>query len=399
MKREIVLYLFFLSIFVTGCSSDKQSYEDLPCIDVSKDYPEKEINLTDIADVTYLHLNTANDDYLYRGNINYVTQNTIVVIDQSSHSLLFFSRDGNPKSHFNRKGQGPEEYLGVESILYDEAKDDVYVLPGYFSVSRYINVYSSSGKYKRKLTLPQPNMDNQMCFFDDLSILVYDNSKLWRNIGKKYREDKTAFMEQVDSTFFLISKTDGTALEYIKLPNNNIDISSFGDLERTFWGQIPYARVRKCPDGLFLYNPETDTVFLYGKDKSLTPYMYKKPLLSDLDPMIVMDICMNVGRFQCISVIPYSANGGSSPAKYYMRDKKNGEIFRQKIILPDYKGKDFYIDPRLSNYYEKECHFELDLIELKEAYKENRLSGKLKELVATLNEDKDNNVFMFVHFK
>ena len=98
-----------------------------------------------------------------------------------------------------------------------------------------------------------------------------------------------------------------------------------------------------------------------------------------------------------MSVIYYLANGRTS-STYYARDKKTGEIFRQKIILPDYKGKDFSVDPSLLNYYEKEYHFELDLIELKEAYRENRLSGKLKELVATLKELEDNNVFVFVNF-
>ena len=164
--------------------------------------------------------------------------------------------------------------------------------------------------------------------------------------------------------------------------------------------KIGYARVRKCPDGLFLYNPETDTVFLYSKDKSLTPYLHKKPLLSDLDPMLAMDICMDAGKFQFISVIRYLANGDTSPANsYYMRDKTTGEIFRQKLTLPDYQGKVFYIDPRMPNYYEKAYHFELDLIELKDADRENRLSGKLKELVDTLNENEDNNVFVMVNFK
>ena len=32
-------------------------------------------------------------------------------------------------------------------------------------------------------------------------------------------------------------------------------------------------------------------------------------------------------------------------------------------------------------------------------YRENKLSGKSKEKVTTLNENKDNNVFMLVHFK
>jgi len=44
-------------------------------------------------------------------------------------------------------------------------------------------------------------------------------------------------------------------------------------------------------------------------------------------------------------------------------------------------------------------YFELDLTELKQASRENKLSGKLKELVTSLNEDIDNNVFMFVDFK
>ena len=395
MKRVMV---FYLSIFVTSCSLDKQSHENLPYIDVGKDYPEKEINLVDIADVTYIHLNTENDDFLYKGRVNYVTQNTIVVIDRSSESVLFFSKDGKPKSRFNRRGQGPEEYMRMSDIMYDEATDDVYIFQYY---SNYINVYSSYGEYKRRLTLPHKNIDNQMVFFDDRSILMYDNSKLWQNISNKYTGDITAFTEPIDSTFFLISKTNGTVLEYINLPSKNVDLSFISDNGGfVSYGTPGFTRVRKCPDGFFLYNPETDTIFLYSKDKSLTPYLHKKPLLSDLDPMIAMDICMDVGIFQFLSVYPYLVNGDISPSvKYYMRDKKTGEIFRQQIILPDYKGKEFYINPRLPNYYAKEYHFELDLIELKEAYRENKLSGKLKELVATLNEDEDNNVFMLVNFK
>ena len=396
MKRKIVLYLLFLSIFVISCSTDKQSDKDLPFIDVKKDYPEKEINLTDIADVTYIQLSEDDDDFIYKGSINYVTKNTIVIVDRSSQSLLFFSKDGNPKSRFNRKGQGPEEYTDAASVMYDEAEDEVFITPDF---NNYINVYSSSGEYKRKLILPQINIGDQMVFFDDQSILVYDNTKLWQNTSKKYSENKTLSTEQViDSSFFLISKANGTVLDYIMLPVKNIDLS-YGDLEGNFFSQINYARVRKSPDGLFLYNPETDTVFLYGKDKSLTPFIHKTPLLSDLDPKITMDICMDAGNFQFMSVYSYSVEGKSPEAKYYMRDKKTCEIFRQKIIIPDYKGKIFYLNPRLPNYYEKEHHFELDIFELKEAYRENKLSGKLKELVSTLNEDNENNVLMFVEFK
>ena len=228
------ILLIILLITLMGCSGGgKQSHEDLPYIDVRKNYPEKEINLTDIADVTYLYLKSDNDDYLYSGGINYVTQNTIVVVSGSSNGVLFFSKEGNPKSRFNRRGQGPEEYTRMADIMYDEATDDVYISQGY---SNYINVYSSSGEYKRRLTLPQRNINNQMVLFDDRSILVYDDTKLQQKISKKYSGDYTTFIEPIDSTFFLVSKIDGAVLEYINIPNRNIDLSfSSGDGEFVFY--------------------------------------------------------------------------------------------------------------------------------------------------------------------
>jgi len=48
---------------------------------------------------------------------------------------------------------------------------------------------------------------------------------------------------------------------------------------------------------------------------------------------------------------------------------------------------------------ENKYHFELDFTELEEAYNENKLSGRLKELVASLMKEEDaNNVFVFVDF-
>lgn len=395
MKNKNILFLILVSC-VISCSSHKESQEELAFIDISKEYPEKEINLTDIADITYVYLNSKSDDYLFKGSINYVTKNSIVVIDRYSYSILFFSKDGNPTSYFNRRGQGPEEYTDAASVMYDEEKDDVFVSPDF---SDHIMVYSSSGKFKRKITLPQRNINGQMALFDDQSILVYDNTKLWQAIVQSNSVDKKTFSEQLgDSTFFLISKIDGTVLDYIQLPYKNINLS-YKDLEGTFIGQVSYGRVRKCPEGLFLYNPETDSIFLYRKDKSLVPYFHKKPLLNNYNPMTVMDICMDVGKFQFISV--YSYLTGKSPLpQYYIRDKETGKIFRQKITLSDYKEKDFYINPRLSNYYEKGVHFELDFSKLEEAYNENKLSGKLKELVASrIKEKEPNNIFVLVDFR
>ena len=76
MKTKSVLYLNTVIFIASGCSQDKQE-DSLPCINVTKNYPEKEIILTDIADVSYLHLNSDNDDFLYSGttSFNCITKN------------------------------------------------------------------------------------------------------------------------------------------------------------------------------------------------------------------------------------------------------------------------------------------------------------------------------------
>ena len=114
---------------------------------------------------------------------------------------------------------------------------------------------------------------------------------------------------------------------------------------------------------------------------------------------------MDAGQYQfikCIVVRQGDVYPGRFPAKFYIRDKKTGNIFRQKLLLPDFKGKKFIINPGTQVFngsiYGNGDFFELDLIELKQAYRENMLSGKLKDLVATLNEDEDNNVFMLLDF-
>lgn len=386
-----VFYLV-LSLVIASCTSNKELQEKLAFIDVTKEYPEKKIELTDIADVSYLYLNSKNDDYLYKGSIDYVTENNIIVIDRSRNSVLFFSKEGNPKSHFNRRGQGPEEYRDAYSLMYDEANDEVFVSPDF---SDHIMVYSSLGEFKRKINLPQTNVNGQMALFDDVSILVYDNTKLWKSIMQSNAPD---IEQTIDSAFFLISKLDGTVLDYISLPNKNIDLS-YKDLNSVFTGQMSYGRVRKSTDGLLLYNPESDTVFHYSKEKHLTPYMYKKPILSSQTPMTVMDICMDAGKYQFIAVYSYRETGKSPTPKYYMRDKATGELFRPKITLSDFEGKELHINPRLLNYYEHAYHFELEFTELEDAYYKNKLSGKLKELVASLFEDEEsNNIFVFADF-
>ena len=394
MKKTIFLLIVNL---LTGCSSDKQSTEGLPCIDVTNNYPEKEIILTDIADVTYVHLSTENENFLYKGGIDYVTENTIVVNDKISGGVLFFSKDGTPKSRFNHYGKGPQEYMfkgfaqnkSIYQLLYDEKLNEVFI---YMPFGDIIQIYTSTGEYLRTLKLPYGRNNIRYNIYNDKSLIISE-----------------------ERSFYLISRTNGEILENIDIPTGeaNLTVKEVIKSGATFYLRMECARMVNCVDGYYLCNPESDTIYLYNKDKKLTPVLCKTPLIKNLNPMIALDNCWDTGKYQFMRVhtrhasyhlteFPEYPDTPEYPDQYYLRDKKSGEVFRQKIIIPDYRDKEIFIAPVPDYFFHKKStsiHFELNLFELKEAYKENRLSGKLKDLVAALDEYTDNNIFMIVDFK
>lgn len=97
-------------------------------MDVSANYPEKEISLPDIAEVRYLHLNSDQEEYLYRDSIQAMSPNRVVVADARLGDIFLFSQEGMPVSRFNHLGNGPGEYRRIHRIFYDEAADDVFVV-------------------------------------------------------------------------------------------------------------------------------------------------------------------------------------------------------------------------------------------------------------------------------
>ena len=200
--------LITLVAFAMVCYSCQQQKSDTSCIDVRINFPEKEVLLTDIADVTYLHLSSDNDDYLYSdyGTINDISENTIVILDWRSGNILFFNKDGTPKSRFNRLGNGPGEYQRAYRVFYDEVADDVFVIDS--PSLGVIQVYSSAGVHKRELILPQGVIvdENSMVSFDNHSFLFYDVSFAVKRASAYF--EKVSIKEEFIAPFYLISKAD-----------------------------------------------------------------------------------------------------------------------------------------------------------------------------------------------
>ena len=69
MKRILYSAAFMLALLATGCGDANQKPSALPQIDVRTNYPEKEICLQDVAEVSYIALDSQ-DGILFRGNVN-----------------------------------------------------------------------------------------------------------------------------------------------------------------------------------------------------------------------------------------------------------------------------------------------------------------------------------------
>lgn len=404
-RRTRAMFVLILGGLFAGCQPDSKPQNELKVIDVTQDYPEKEIFLSEIADINYVQLDETRDDYLYRGEILRSSGNSIIVFNSQTGDVLFFSKDGKPKSRFNRKGNGPGEYMDVfrPFTWYDEETDDFYL-----KAHNKVDVFSSSGDYKRSFSLPEGTdlaemfvtADNSMLFFDMSAEMEYTYE--YFNIKKE--RSANADNKEMSFLFARFHSKDGKELERICLPKDYLVNLT---LTHTVFGMsisrnAPMNHITKHPDGVLLHTQETDTVFLFGVNKqSLTPVMVQTPSLVELDEPAYLNTFIETNKYQFVEITRLDKEMQDYIPVYLAYDKSNGSIYKQKIILDDFPQKEIFIEPSLASGTQNahEILIELTVEELMDAYGKNKLKGKLKELVESMNEEAENNILVFLKFQ
>ena len=385
MKKIIKLMIFVtFYIVIISCVDKKISPERIIHLDVSKAYPEKSITLEDVAEVKYVQLEV-DEDYIFSPSpINklYVSQSKIMIHDYyASHDFLFFTGDGKPKSKFNHFGMGPEEYSYVSAISYDEDEDELFVL-----FENKLLVYSSEGKYYNTIDLPKENATTNR----KSSIAIYDKSSLLIYYEKNV----------YNKNFVRISRKDASVIEEIDVPNHKeimLNRRTQLDSRRVNVRIAPTYNIVRYKDGFLLTDHSLDTVFFYGRNKELSPVLVRTPSIFDMDPYVFINSFVEAGDYLFLNRVTVNSD---MPTDYLMINKNDHSVYKQKISMKDYKGKEINLSPE--NIY---CtansgtgFIELNIEELKEAYEDNKLSGKLKEMVKS-SDDESNNIFMILFFK
>ncbi|MDR0962620.1 MAG: 6-bladed beta-propeller [Mediterranea sp.] len=405
MKRK--LYLLILLFLVIACTPNKKD-NGIITVDIVKNYPQKIISLDDIADISYLSPSSDSIDFLFRGRVLCVTSNNIITCDNRTGTVLFFSMNGTPKHRFNHQGSGPQEYGHIKLAVYDEKEDELYLAIG--RGGNKINVYTSVGQYKRTLSLPSGTILSELFLFDDESLLLYDSHKLQDASNQQYDEMTNEFVtytvnkDVYEKNFVRISRKDGGLLSYLNVPENDaVKLVTGTHFQGQWVSQIlRTTRLLKKEQGYLVYNPETDTIYHCDKSLQLTAVMTQTPPVSSQEPMISMNIFFDVGNYQFIEVFTVKMVIGTPrcPSIMLVRDKNAGSLYTAKVIMNDYQGKEVDISPRIMNLSDEPQVglIEFSLMELQKALAAGKLSGKLKELVASLDEE-DSDVYALLRFK
>ncbi|WP_302612560.1 6-bladed beta-propeller, partial [Parabacteroides goldsteinii] len=103
------LMLGAILFILMGCGVDKS--DSLITVDVTVNYPKKELVLQDFMDVEYIPLETT-DEFVVKGKITDVGKDILVLTNVRQGEILIFDRStGKGLKKINRRGQGPEEYI------------------------------------------------------------------------------------------------------------------------------------------------------------------------------------------------------------------------------------------------------------------------------------------------
>ena len=109
MRQSLIAAgMFLLTGGMVGCgTSSTQEKEDLIVVDVSKDYPKKELILQDLFDVEYIPLETT-DEFVTLGWLQAIGKDVMIIRNMfaADGDIFIYDRKGKAIWHINRKGQG-----------------------------------------------------------------------------------------------------------------------------------------------------------------------------------------------------------------------------------------------------------------------------------------------------
>ena len=385
MKRIIYSAAMLLALISMACGGGNKEASELPQIDVHTNYPEKEICLQDVAEVSYVALDSQ-DDLLFNGSVGSLSDKGIVIYDGSHQRLLFFDKQGKFLNSVDRKGQGPEEYSMMFYVFVNWDKNEVVV----FCSHSQIMVYSLDGTFKRRMTFETDVNPGDMYKWSDDQFVTYRRGVL----------DEDGELEPYQPIVFYsreIGKMEDS-LSYRKEHEFPVIIGN-GSM------QISYPSLVKLNGDVYVNDLSADTIYrLVPPTKALQPVITRTPSVVDDGDGYFMDLYGITSRFYFFkfSSRQLSFDAGNfriidEKSKNAIYDRKDGKVYHPKFSNKDYPSME-NCELRFSEEVHACATMQIEAFDLIEALEAGKLSGELKTIAEGLKED-DNPVLMVVKFK
>ena len=393
--RNLILFSFVLYLFTfAACCTKTVNNDDIFTINLSKKYVHREIHFQDIANIEYIPLETTDDVLLGQVSfVSHISDSYILVYDMTRGDIFIFNRNGKIISHFNRTGQGGEEYtrIGGAGVIFDEKNEEIFVGT---NLTNRILVYSVNGEYKRTLKYSTDLAIWEAYNFDDETLLVYH--EFLSSHGEK----------NIEKPYMLMSKKDGSivsvfdinlSVRYLKrvaidLGNNMFTSVSISTPNNRFYGHQDFV----------VADISSDTIYRLTKNRNLTPWLVRKPSVHSSEPRKVWSTPLTTDKFIILytTELDYVAaeKGSSIPFKTLMYEFETGEISEVSLIFDDFAMREWPLVSFVPDIPKNMSAYLFSAPSIISAYKANNLKGDLKKLASTLDED-DNHVLVIVKFK
>ena len=227
-----------------------------------------------------------------------------------------------------------------------------------------------------------------------------------------YNEDYLLCHDKLSATnpFFLLSKKEGS-VENIPLSFEkkiNPFLKKKGANGEFLTIQFPYSYAIREEENLLLTEYSCDTFFLYTPERRLVPKFVRKPSVRQMEPPVLVHGLLQTSlyTFWATDELTYNfATRQGGEEKNYLLDKQSNAIYEVKIMNRDYEGQELLISPATvtSKIGESSSNPKVGVCTLKNgelltARDEGRLSGSLKAIVDSMEEETP-FVLMIMKFK
>ena len=387
MNKTNIFLLACCLICSYACTSQPQSTTGIPVVDFEKEYPQKDLLVSENADVEYVRLETTDEVLLdgLAGLYLSVTDRYIVTNNSKEGRIFVFNRQGKHLYNFMRKGNSGEEFMYAKKVRVDDKAEEIFVL----DARNKVLVYTLDGKFKRVLDLPKDMRADDLWNYDNEWLLSYDNYNL-------DREGLTC----AEQPFFLISKKDGQVKRIGVNAKDRIGPRIYFEKN----GQrgvmaVSMNYIYKNGDEFVLSELGNDTVFMLKNDE-ISPLLVRTPGSKDKDVRSMMSAPLKLGDYIEVVEAPkeLKMESGKIETKSVYLNLKTGECFDLNL-----KDDVNFVEPsavRSSEYVEAPKNHILSMPNTDRLFRwkeEGKLKGKLTEMVDEMKED-DNPILIIYKF-